>query len=67
MIWLYEQGTLKVDELRPVLDELTPNYVIWRPFEDHIVVCPFDDICLYRGCLKWGDIVFPYMLDRFIH
>ncbi|KAI5411482.1 hypothetical protein KIW84_056530 [Lathyrus oleraceus] len=35
MRWSYRQGVLKVDDLRPTLDELTPADVIWRPFEDH--------------------------------
>ncbi|XP_050909841.1 protein MAIN-LIKE 1 [Lathyrus oleraceus] len=35
MRWSYRQGVLKVDDLRPILDELTPTDVIWRPFEDH--------------------------------
>ncbi|KAI5429749.1 hypothetical protein KIW84_034365 [Lathyrus oleraceus] len=35
MRWSYRQGVLKVDDLRPILDELTPADVIWRPFEDH--------------------------------
>ncbi|XP_050888963.1 uncharacterized protein LOC127094142 [Lathyrus oleraceus] len=35
MRWSYKQGVLKVDDLRPILEELTPADVIWRPFEDH--------------------------------
>ncbi|KAI5435190.1 hypothetical protein KIW84_021854 [Lathyrus oleraceus] len=27
-------------------------------------VLQFDEICLYRGCLKWGDTVVPYLPDR---
>ncbi|CAK8538508.1 unnamed protein product [Lathyrus sativus] len=37
MRWSYRQGALKVDDLRPILDELTPSDVIWRPFENHRV------------------------------
>ncbi|XP_058742850.1 protein MAIN-LIKE 1-like [Vicia villosa] len=66
MRWAYKQGELKVDELRLVLDVLTPTDVIWRPFENHRVERPFDDICLYRGCLKWCDTVVPYLPDRCI-
>ncbi|KAI5405310.1 hypothetical protein KIW84_052185 [Lathyrus oleraceus] len=29
MRWSYRQGVLKVDDLRPILDELTPTDVIW--------------------------------------
>ncbi|CAK8536887.1 unnamed protein product [Lathyrus sativus] len=64
MRWSYRQGSLKVDDLRPILDELTPADVIWRPFENHRVWCQFDELCLYRGCLRWGDIVVPYLPDR---
>ncbi|KAI5396362.1 hypothetical protein KIW84_062532 [Lathyrus oleraceus] len=64
MRWSYRQGVLKVDDLRPILDELTPADVIWRPFEDHRAWCVFDEICLYRGCLKWGETVVPYLPDR---
>ncbi|KAI5390181.1 hypothetical protein KIW84_075485 [Lathyrus oleraceus] len=52
MRWSYRQGVLKVDDLRPILDELTPTDVIWRPFEDHRAWRVFDEICLYRGCLS---------------
>ncbi|KAI5445111.1 hypothetical protein KIW84_013387 [Lathyrus oleraceus] len=58
------QGVLKVDDLRPILDELTRTDVIWRPFEDHRAWRVFDEICLYRGCLKWGETVVPYLPDR---
>ncbi|KAI5421733.1 hypothetical protein KIW84_045238 [Lathyrus oleraceus] len=64
MRWSYRQGVLKVDDLRPILDELTPTDVIWRPFEDHRARRVFDEICLYRGCLKWGETVVPYLPDR---
>ena len=64
MRWSYRQGVLKVDDLRPILDELTPTDVIWRPFEDHRAWRVFDEICLYRGCLKWGETVVPYLPDR---
>ncbi|KAI5392060.1 hypothetical protein KIW84_076738 [Lathyrus oleraceus] len=64
MRWSYRQGVLKVDDLRPILDELTPTDVIWRPFEDHRAWHVFDEICLYRGCLKWGETVVPYLPDR---
>ncbi|KAI5384534.1 hypothetical protein KIW84_071510 [Lathyrus oleraceus] len=60
MRWSYRQGVLKVDDLRPILDELTSVGVIWRPFEDHRAWRQFDEICLYMGCLKWGDIVIGY-------
>ncbi|KAI5409504.1 hypothetical protein KIW84_055074 [Lathyrus oleraceus] len=64
MRWSYRQGVLKVDDLRPILDELTPTDVIWRPFEDHRAWRVFDEICLYRGCLKWGETVVPYLPDK---
>ncbi|KAI5396793.1 hypothetical protein KIW84_062860 [Lathyrus oleraceus] len=64
MRWSYRQGVLKVDDLRPILDELTPTDVIWRPFEDHRAWRVFDEICLYRGCLKWDETVVPYLPDR---
>ncbi|XP_058748831.1 protein MAIN-LIKE 1-like [Vicia villosa] len=35
-----------------------------RPFEDHRVHRPFDDICLYRGGLKWYSTVVLYLPDR---
>ncbi|XP_050896614.1 protein MAIN-LIKE 1-like [Lathyrus oleraceus] len=35
MRWSYKQGVLKVDDLRTILDELTPINIIWHPFEDH--------------------------------
>ncbi|XP_050909140.1 protein MAIN-LIKE 1 [Lathyrus oleraceus] len=69
MRWSYRQGVLKVDDLRPILDELTPADVIWRPFEDHRVWRLFDEICLYRGCLKWGETLPSecYRCDRSIY
>ncbi|KAI5440774.1 hypothetical protein KIW84_010302 [Lathyrus oleraceus] len=67
MRWSYRQGVLKVDDLRPILDELTPADVIWRPFEDHRAWCVFDEICLYMGCLQWGETVVPYLPNRCLH
>ncbi|XP_050889989.1 protein MAIN-LIKE 1-like [Lathyrus oleraceus] len=64
MKWMYKQDTHKVDELRPMLDGLTHVDVIWRPFEDHRQHQPFDDICLYRGDLKWYDTIVLYLSDR---
>ncbi|XP_050877346.1 uncharacterized protein LOC127081103 [Lathyrus oleraceus] len=64
MRWSYRQGVLKVDDLRHILDEWTPADVICRPFEDHGGWRQFDELCLYRGCLKWGDTVVPYLPDR---
>ncbi|KAI5404064.1 hypothetical protein KIW84_051270 [Lathyrus oleraceus] len=61
---LLQTGSPEVDDLRPILDELTPTDVIWRPFEDHRAWRVFDEICLYRGCLKWGETVVPYLPDR---
>ncbi|XP_058759275.1 protein MAIN-LIKE 2-like [Vicia villosa] len=49
MRWSYKQGAMKVDELSPVLDQLTPTDVIWRPSEDHRRHLPFDELSLYRG------------------
>lgn len=56
-----------MDELRPILDELTYVDVIWHPFENHRVTRLFDDICLYKGCLKWYGTIVPYLLDTCIH
>ncbi|CAK8541037.1 unnamed protein product [Lathyrus sativus] len=64
MRWSYRQGALKVDDLRLILDELTPADVIWHPFENHRVCHQFDELCLYRGCLRWGDTIVPYLPGR---
>lgn len=63
MKWMHKQGAQKIDELRSMLDGLTLVDVIWRPFEDHRQHWPFDDICLYKGGLKWYDIIL-YLSDR---
>ncbi|XP_058775003.1 protein MAINTENANCE OF MERISTEMS-like [Vicia villosa] len=64
MKWEYRQGTQKVADIRAVLDQLTPHDIVWHPFEDHRVHRPFDDICLYRGGLKWYGTVVLYLPDR---
>ncbi|CAK8543737.1 unnamed protein product [Lathyrus sativus] len=61
MRWSYRKGALKVDDLQPILDELTPADVIWCPLENHRVWHQFDELCLYRGCLRWGDTVVLYL------
>ncbi|XP_050895975.1 protein MAINTENANCE OF MERISTEMS-like [Lathyrus oleraceus] len=66
MKWSYRQGVLKVDDLLSILEELILADVIWPPFEDHRGWRQFDELCLYMGCLKWGDTVVPYLLDRCI-
>ncbi|XP_058760152.1 protein MAIN-LIKE 1-like [Vicia villosa] len=64
MRWFYRQGAIKVDAYRPILDELTPTDVIWRPFEDHRPHIAFNELSLYRGFLVWGDIHVLYLPDR---
>ncbi|XP_058722288.1 protein MAIN-LIKE 1-like [Vicia villosa] len=64
MKWEYRQGTQKVADIRAVLDQLTPYDIVWRPFEDHRAHRPFDDICLFRGGLKWYGTVVLYLPDR---
>ncbi|CAK8563889.1 unnamed protein product [Lathyrus sativus] len=64
MRWSYRQGVLKVDDLQPILDELTLADVIWRPFENYRVGRQFDELCLYRGCLRLGDTIIPYLPDK---
>ncbi|XP_050889896.1 uncharacterized protein LOC127095220 [Lathyrus oleraceus] len=66
MRWSYKQRVLKVVDLRPILDELTLADIIWRPFEDHRGWTQFDELYLYKGCLKWGDTIVPYLPDRCI-
>ncbi|XP_058758756.1 protein MAIN-LIKE 1-like [Vicia villosa] len=64
MRWSYRQGAIKVDEYRPILDQLTPTDVIWRPFEDHRRRRAFNELSMYRGFLVWGDLHVPYLPDR---
>ncbi|CAK8565302.1 unnamed protein product [Lathyrus sativus] len=64
MKWMYQKGTQKVDELRAVLDGLTHADVIWCPFQDHRQHQLIDDICLYRGGLKWYDTTVLYLPER---
>ena len=64
MKWCYRQSTTNVDQRRVHLDALTPGDVIWRPFEDHRHIRPFDDICLYKGGLKWYGTIMLYLPDR---
>ncbi|XP_058741642.1 protein MAIN-LIKE 1-like [Vicia villosa] len=60
----YMQGAIKVDAYRPILDELTPIDVIWRPFEDHRPHRAFNELSLYRGFLVWGELHVLYLPDR---
>ncbi|KAI5416838.1 hypothetical protein KIW84_041734 [Lathyrus oleraceus] len=47
MRWSYRQGVLKVDDLRPILDELTPTDVIWGCLKWGETVVPYlPDRCL---------------------
>ncbi|XP_058778400.1 protein MAIN-LIKE 2-like [Vicia villosa] len=64
MRWSYKQGAMKVDELRPILDQLTPIDVVWCSFKDHRRHRPFDELSLYRGFLVWADLHVPYLSDR---
>ncbi|XP_058775358.1 protein MAIN-LIKE 1-like [Vicia villosa] len=49
MRWSYRQGAIKVDAYRPILDQLTPTDVVWRPFEDHRPHRAFNELSL---CLR---------------
>ncbi|CAJ2672263.1 unnamed protein product [Trifolium pratense] len=65
MRWMYKQGKTKLPDYRPILDALTPDDVIWRPFETHRGSIPFDLITLYSGHLR-GSTVVPYLPERCI-
>ncbi|CAJ2662191.1 unnamed protein product [Trifolium pratense] len=60
MRWMYKQGKTKLPDYRPILDALTPDDMIWRPFETHRGSIPFDLITLYSGHLR-GSTVVPYL------
>ncbi|RHN47301.1 putative aminotransferase-like, plant mobile domain-containing protein [Medicago truncatula] len=64
MRWKYPRGNLKVDQIRRMIDDLTPNDVIWCPFDSHRQVIPFDDICLSSGYIRWCSNVVPYLPER---
>ncbi|XP_058733506.1 protein MAIN-LIKE 1-like [Vicia villosa] len=64
MRWSYRQGAIKVDAYRPILDQLTPIDVIWRPFEDHRPHRAFNELSLYRGFLVWGELHVLCLPDR---
>jgi hypothetical protein len=60
MRWTYKQGKIKLPEYRPIMDSLTPDDVIWRPFENHRGIIPFDLISMYSGYLR-GCTVVPHL------
>ncbi|KAK2362374.1 protein MAIN-LIKE [Trifolium repens] len=63
MRWTYKQGKMKLPENRPIMDSLTPDDVIWRPFENHRGIVPFDLISMYSGYLR-GCTVLPHLPER---
>ncbi|PNX84228.1 hypothetical protein L195_g040284, partial [Trifolium pratense] len=63
--WRYRQGNVKLPEYRPVIDALTPDDVIWRPFQNHRAALPFDLVGMYSGYLR-GCTVVPYLPERCI-
>ncbi|CAJ2666897.1 unnamed protein product [Trifolium pratense] len=63
--WRYRQGNVKLPAYRPVLDALTPDDVIWRPFQDHRAAFPFDLVSMYSGYLR-GCTVVRYLPERCI-
>jgi hypothetical protein len=54
---------MKLPEYRPIMDSLTPDDVIWRPFENHRGIIPFDLISMYSGYLR-GCTVVPHLPER---
>ncbi|XP_073222378.1 uncharacterized protein [Cicer arietinum] len=52
----YKQGKHKVDEYISIIDALTPADVIWRPWENHRGVIPFDDITFYTDPARLFDV-----------
>nr|XP_004487257.2 protein MAIN-LIKE 1-like [Cicer arietinum] len=62
--WCYKQGKHKVHEYRSIIDALTPADVIWRPWENHRGVIPFDDITLYTGHIRLCSTVAKYLPER---
>ncbi|CAJ2645088.1 unnamed protein product [Trifolium pratense] len=63
--WRYRQGNVKLPAYRPVLDALTPDDVIWRPFQNHRAALPFDLVSMYSGYLC-GCTVVRYLPERCI-
>ncbi|XP_045791204.1 protein MAIN-LIKE 1-like [Trifolium pratense] len=63
--WRYRQGNVKLLEYRPVMDALTPDDMIWRPFQNHRAALPFDLVGMYSGYLR-GCTVVPYLPERCI-
>ncbi|MCI97794.1 hypothetical protein A2U01_0119095, partial [Trifolium medium] len=35
--------------MRKMMDRLLPRDIIWRPYEDHRVVRPFELVSIYSG------------------
>nr|XP_012575136.1 protein MAIN-LIKE 1-like [Cicer arietinum] len=64
--WCYKQGKHKVHEYRSIIDALTPADVIWRPWENHRGVIPFDDITLYTAHIRLCSTVVKYLPERYL-
>ncbi|MCI25648.1 serine/threonine-protein phosphatase 7 long form-like protein, partial [Trifolium medium] len=50
--------------MRKMMDRLLPHDIAWTPYEDHWDVCPFKDIALYSGLIRFGPSRVRYLPER---
>ncbi len=49
---------------RNALDRITHDSITWDPYTAHREVHPLEIISYYRGFIRWGGIMVPYLPDR---
>ncbi|XP_073225403.1 uncharacterized protein [Cicer arietinum] len=49
---------------RKVLDEIHVDQICWTPYKEHRLRRPFEDVCLFRGWIRWGPKMYAHLPDR---
>ncbi len=62
--WKLTRGAGLVEPYRHALDRLTDADVTWEPYAGHRATRSWEPIALYRGFIRFGPTMLPYLPDR---
>jgi len=64
MFFVPRSGLGTPDQYRNHLDGLDLSAVVMHPYKDHYQACPFEQINLYSGWLRYGSRMVRYLPER---
>jgi len=64
MLFAPRMGLSTPDEYRAHMDALDLSGVVMTPYVEHRHACPFEQVSLYSGWLRYGNRMVRYLLER---